>query len=379
MITKKGVSLVVLIITIIVMIILTGIAISQTDNILGEIEKDEFVVELSEIEDKIREYYLLTGTLPVETNLTYTANEIKTKIANQSQMDLLEKEINMNNDVENMFFVVNTDALGVEIDERGKLQQETDVFVVASNTLNVYYLMGHEYDETVRFSLVTLTDEKIVQKETINQNHKVTLDNQLSITKNTEMWTNEIKLTIKNVIENNEAIKYSVGGANLKILNNSTIVINSANMSENEKSAFVSNKKLIINKLLNDSVIETKEVDISNLDISNPSLKTLEMLDTTTQSHNIIRINSVDEGSSGIKCLYYDYKELLVNNTSTDFYSNRSEITTNELLNFGKITNDGIIKLEKNIKSIDVIALDNAGNTSNITTYTIEDKYLVSK
>ena len=228
---------------------------------------------------------------------------------------------------------------------------------------------------------MTLVDENTVEDGTIIQDNEETLNNQLMVAINPKVWTNELKITVKNTLQNNEVIQYSIGGEAFNTLNNNdkTVVISKANMTENEKLAFATNKKIIINRVINGDIVETKEFDIGNLDISSPKLETLEMLDTSLENYNVIRINSSDDGDSGVKCLYYDYKYELVNGVSSAFCSNRSEVTTSLLLNLGKITNDGIIKLEKSIKTIEVVAVDNAGNMSNITTYTLEDEFLVSK
>ena len=82
---------------------------------------------------------------------------------------------------------------------------------------------------------------------------------------------------------------------------------------------------------------------------------------------------------SGIKALYYDYETIYENGESKAYYTNRSEVTASDLMSFGKIANIGVIKLSKNIKSIVVVAVDNAGNTSEIITYTIDDEYLISE
>lgn len=378
--TKQGISLMVLVITIVVSIIIAGLVIVQTENVIFEAEKDQFVTEISTIKDKVKEYYLLTGALPVKPNVSYTGEELKEKIIDDTYKYLLENEIEQNKDINNTFLVVDLNMLQVQTDERGIIKDDTDIYIVATNTLNVYYLKGFEYDDTVRFSTVYLAPQNEVAAEIEQEVPPTELNNDLDVVKNTTVWTNEIILTIKNNLKNQETLQYSIGGADLKIVDGTgKIVINSSSMTEAEITAFTNNKYVVINRLINGSVTETKQIDISNLDIITPSLGEMEIIDTTNENYNIIKINSADEGGSGIKCIYYDYNTMLVDDMATLYYSNSGEFTAKALIGFGKITNDGTMKLEKHIKSIVAIAVDNAGNVSDINTYTIEDKYLVSK
>ncbi|MBQ8042653.1 MAG: hypothetical protein IJ272_00690 [Clostridia bacterium] len=377
--TKRGIALVALAISIVVMLLIAGIAIVQINNVIFETEKEQFIVELSTIKEKIKERYLLAGSLPVKVSVEYTADELKAQLTDTSHQALLESEITANKDTNNTFLVVDLEKMEIDTDQRGKSQQDIDVFIVASNTLNVYYLKGVEIEGIMRFSLATLVSQDEIEGDTEQQGTAVSLDNDLAITKNTNVWTNEICITVKNALQTGEALQYFIGIAEAKAVENNTIVVNSDNMTEAEKTSFATNKYVTINRLLNGSITETKEVVIDNLDITPPTLGTMEMTDTSNESYNIIKINSTDEGGSGIKCLYYDYVTMLVSGDSTSYYSDRSEVNVNELLGFGKITNDGTITLDKNIKSFIAVVVDNAGNTSDITTFIIEDTYLITK
>lgn len=378
--TKRGISLVILVIAIIVISIITGMIISGTDNVLKEANKDEFVVEISTIEEKIEEYYLLVGSLPVRAGVQYTAEQVIDKLVDTEKQKVLTTEIITNNDEDNMFLVVDLGLMGIQTNERGKSQDTTDIFVVASNTLNVYYLNGVEYDNIMRFSLATLVTKNDVVSVEKPTGETVNLNNELNIQKDTNIWTNTIKLIIKNDLGQNESLKYSIGGATSKNVADSNVIsINSENMTGEEKSTFSTNKQVVIDRIVSEEIIETVTVNISNLDIISPTVGELELIDTTNEAYNIIKINSADEGDSGVKCLYYDYDTVIIDNTSTNYYSDKSEVTESSLIQFGRTVNDGRIKLDKNVKSIVVIAVDNAGNTSTITTYTIDDTYVISK
>jgi len=88
--TKQGFSLMGLVIAIVITVALTTIIIIQTDNVIEETEKNDFIVELSTIKDKIKEHYLLLGSLPVKAGEQYTVNELKGKLADITRQELLE-------------------------------------------------------------------------------------------------------------------------------------------------------------------------------------------------------------------------------------------------------------------------------------------------
>ena len=378
--TKSGVALVTLVITIIVMMILLGITILEIENVIDEVRKDEFVVELTTIKDKVKEYYILMGSLPVKAGVEYTTDELKGLVADATYQELLANEINSNKDNNNKFLVVDLDLLQIRTNDRGFSKDETDIYVVATNTLNIYYLKGEEIAGTIIFSTVTLVEDNVVQDNNEHSNTQVQLSAKLNLVKSTNIWTNEISITVTNSIKSNETLKYSIGAASEKTVPASKVVlINSANMTDDEKTAFATTKKITIKRLQDGTIVETKQIGIENLDITNPQAGALTYTDTSNTGYNIVTINCSDQGGSGVKAIYYDYNTVLVSDVQKPYYTDRSAVTENNLVSFGKITNNGKIQLPKNVKSIVAIVLDNAGNSSEITTYTIEDAYLTSQ
>jgi len=369
---KSGISLVVLATTIIIMVILTGVVIFGIQNVVKETEKNEFVIELETIEDKVKEYYMLIGNLPIRPDKSYNTSTLLSELTEASKQSLLRDEINLNKDNNNEFLVLDTVLLELEINERGKNIDNTDVFVVATNSLNVYYLKGIEVDDIYRFSTVTLTDQNELEEENIQGATNVTLNKELSIIKSTNVWTNEIILEITNNLGESETLEYSIAGSTSKAVGEDKKIKVSANtMTNAEKTAFESYKTITITKLNDGSVVNTKEVNLDNLDIIAPILGTVEIIDATTTYSNVIKINSTDEGGSGIKAIYYDYLTKLVDDAEASYYLDGNEVNSQGLISFGKISKDGNISLPKEVKSIAVVAVDAAGNVTEVKTYTI--------
>lgn len=378
--TKTGISLVVLVITIIIMTILVGITVSGIDNALREATEGEFVVELSTIKDKIKEHYIFTGALPIKPGVEYTADQVGIKHTNEDIRRAFLKEVETNNDKANKFLVIDLDLLGLETNQRGKSSHDLDVFLVATNTLNVYYLGGVLIQDMMRFSLVTLVDSyEIVDDENVKDD-ETQLNSELSVRKDTNTWTSELKIIIDNHLNSGETLQYSIGGGPQKsVPANNIITINANNMTSDEVNLLAINKTVTINKIQNGSLVDTTSISVQNLDVISPIIGRLETIDVSNESFNKISINSADDGGSGIKKIYYNYVSQIINETEALYYSNGNKITADELVKFGKTTSDGSIQLGKNIKSIIAAAEDNAGNISETKMYTIDNQYLISK
>lgn len=376
---KRGISLVVLIITIIIMVLLAGLAITGTSNVISRAQKNDFAVELSTITDKIKEYYLTFGNLPVK-NAKLTFQEIVAKQTNDVYKEKLNEEVALNNDLVNEFYIVDLTVLNVDDIERGMALDDTDVFLVSSANLNLYYLKGVELEEEIYFSMAKLTNSSKINQEISENITQVALKDDLIVTKNINTWTNEIKIHINNMLNEGETIRYSIAGQQPKTVENSKdIIINKETLTDAQKTALTNNKTAVVEVVRNGSVIKTTEINIGNLDVLNPTLGTMDMVNTTNASCNTIKINFSDEGGSEIKAIYYDYNKILKDGVEKDYYLDKNLGSRASLLKVGKISTDGKIKLEKHIKSILVVATDNAGNISNVVTYNIENQYLVSK
>ena len=270
--------------------------------------------------------------------------------------------------------------LGLEANKRGKTEQTLDEFLVATNTLNVYYLGGVLIRDVMRFSLVTLVDSAEIIDGVGAEDNEIQLNSELNVRKHNNTWTNDLKIIIDNHLEPGETLQYSIGGGTLKIVpTNNIITINANNVTSDEVNLLAINKFVTINKIQNGNLVDTKNISIQNLDIISPMIGTLELIDTSSQSYNNIIINSADDGGSGIKKIYYDYVSKVANEIEVSYYSNGNIITVDGLIKFGKTTSDGMIQLDKNIKSIIAVAEDNAGNRSEAKTYIIDNQYLISK
>ena len=369
----------VLTITLIVMTILGSIIIAQTQSFIQTAERNDFITELTTLEDKVKEHYLLTGNLPIKDGEEYTLEQLKAKLSTDEEKNALQNEVELNKDEEQKFLVIDIEKLPIESQKNGFGKEETDIYVITENTFNLYYLKGNLVEGKIVFSTVTLIESNNIEinDEQID-NSGVVLKTDLVVTKDVNTWTNQVVLTVQNELEEGKTLQCSIAGSQAKDVIDNKITLNASTMTSDEKTAFSTNKTATITKLENGTVTQTVQVSLTNLDITPPVLGDLSYVETDGD-YNKVKINYSETGGSNIKGIFYDYVSVLVNNLDTPYYADRSNILKEDLIGLGKYSSDGNITLDKNVKSIVAIVVDEAGNVSEIGNYEINSEYLISK
>lgn len=368
---KQGISLVILVITIIVMIIIATVSIVGINNLLIDANKQNFADELKGLEDVIEEYYLAYGSLPVK-GLSMTCDETIEKL--KENKELLREEITKNGDINNSFYTVDLTKLEIQTPERGTTTDELDIFIVATNTLRVYYLKGEKIGNNIYFSNTDfIKNKKIVDEEVSTQIQDVNLKNNIKLSKSKNTWTNSLIINIDCKLNESEELYYKIDDGQQKLVQKNQIILSKANVASTSKSS-----KITVTREKSDNVLETKEISISNLDVNPPVVQKVE-LDYSNSEYNVIKFD-VNDDISGLKAVIFDYVTVLnSNNKISNYYSALIDITKEYLLTKGKTVYSDSISIDKNIKTLKYMIKDNAGNTTDVYEYTIDDKYLVGR
>lgn len=133
---KKGVTLTVLAATVVIMFILIGVSSAIGISSIKTAAYEEFMSKVKRVSDYVNEYYLENEELPIGTEI----------VSKEGLEDSLKAEINRNNDNNNNLYVVDMSRINTESVNIGKgTVSDLDVFLVAENTHNVYYLKGISY------------------------------------------------------------------------------------------------------------------------------------------------------------------------------------------------------------------------------------------
>lgn len=140
---KKGVSMMTVLIAVSVMMILISSVSVIGSSAISSANFEEYKSKVERVADEINIYINENGTLPI-TNQSVSINSLGE--------DFLEaaKE---KNDLSNKFYVVDVSKLNdYSIDNgKGNLNNK-DVFLIAENSNNVYYLKGFKYKGKVYFN-----------------------------------------------------------------------------------------------------------------------------------------------------------------------------------------------------------------------------------
>ena len=141
---RKGVSLVIVTTAVIIMLALISVAVVVGSNAITTANFDEYISSINRVADSINEYYLEKGSLPVTNdvvNISVVSNDFK-------------QQLKENNDVSNRLYVVDVDKLEDATIKKGRGSLSSqDVFLVAEETHNVYYMKGFKYKSKIYYGV----------------------------------------------------------------------------------------------------------------------------------------------------------------------------------------------------------------------------------
>ena len=150
---KKGVSLIVLLMTIAVMLILLTTITVSSSNIINNSKKRQFAKELYEIQNLVDKYKYENNDYPyiIENDENKT---VKKNVENISNIFVDEEKV----DNVITLYPINLSKVGVENLSRGtnKDDNENDVYAFSEKTGKVYYVKGYKVGDDTYY---TLTDE----------------------------------------------------------------------------------------------------------------------------------------------------------------------------------------------------------------------------
>lgn len=142
---KRGITLLVLMMAIVVMTILISTAAVIGSGSIISANFEEYKSKITRMSNDVNAYYLQNGSLPA-TNETVSAESFGTEFLNS---------VVNNGDSQNKLYVIDISKISDATIKLGKgTIKNKDVFVVAENTQNIYYLGGYKYKGKVYFSSI---------------------------------------------------------------------------------------------------------------------------------------------------------------------------------------------------------------------------------
>ena len=127
--SKKGISLIALVITLIIMMILASVALYTSADATNNAKLTSFAEDLTNMEDLVSEYYLTNNELPIVSGVSYVKADVLGLCTNG--VETLSEEITTNGDNSAVFFKLDLAKLPIESSSRGMEQEgSTDIYLI---------------------------------------------------------------------------------------------------------------------------------------------------------------------------------------------------------------------------------------------------------
>ena len=384
-VNKKGISLIVLVITIIVSLILVSIGVAATGNAIENANITEYIDNLNLVKDSVESYYISNGEFPISDTYAYNQGEIISLVSESKNSqevetfiyDLRQTEDYYDSDELGEFYIIDLNKLGIEKSEIGNgVKSKLDIFVFSYPSMNIYYLEGMKLKNDVYYTLskrLTYISNVSYSKDEADKSSGVDVEiyDGVTITKSAAKWTNDLKLSISG---DNLSIRLA-GSSTFHNLRTDTTVktieeFNTKNaLTSNFSATEISNFNVLSSSL---RYIEIKnnnsgsifKVDLSNYDNKAPKINSCNI---TNNSEMSIVSYSLEDYDSGIKEIRYDYLTKFDDSGNiVDYYSGVNLDKNYMLTKAKKVRAFGgtnvSIKVPNNVNKIRVYVIDNAGN-----------------
>lgn len=133
---KKGVTLSIVLVAIVIMLILITSATVVGTTAIATANFEEFKGTVSRLSNNVNEYYVKNKELPVK-------NEV---VATNSLSTSFQAELEKKGDLNKKLYIVDMSKINDATITIGRgVSSSEDIFLVSEETQNIYYLKGHEY------------------------------------------------------------------------------------------------------------------------------------------------------------------------------------------------------------------------------------------
>lgn len=264
---KRGVSLVILVVTILVLGILASIIIISTTNSLGLGQKAVYADEMRTILDSVNEYYILNGKYPVFEDTAYTkANLVSYATSGKQQLENVLSEHQTD-----AYYRVDMSKLEPFGGLFGMGKTTDDYYYISSDATQIYYPKGFNIEGSICFSLEELiaveqTADKAQSSSNINISYQT---DSIVIKKSTEKIVDELTIDITTTVSQDEMLYLVIGGVETQINSPYSIKISDSTLTDAQIASLKLNKIITVEKRKNSAIVAKAVMDISNLGVIN--------------------------------------------------------------------------------------------------------------
>jgi type II secretory pathway pseudopilin PulG len=341
---KKGMTLLALLATIVIMsILLTTVTISGIATV-NNANKMAFASEVSLLQESTDAYSTKNnGEFPIGNSVQLNISQVTTDSKTQFTGE------NISADDKVVLYELDYKLLGITSLKYGLGKNgPEDIYVVSKDTKRVYYAKGIPVGNKTYY---TLTDDlKSLINYTTSDTNPITKDGIVFIPSNINWTKDNVTVQVK-VPKNYSAISVTVGGSGI------TRTTIDSNYEIYDISGITGNYTVIANYAIDaESPITNVKYDVTNVDAAPPTItldkdnQQLLKSDIPEENYAYFKILSKADDLSGVKTVKYENERILDTEIESYFKSN------------GKNVYKDIITIDKGVREITVYIEDNAGN-----------------
>ena len=335
---KKGITLISLMITIIVLIILLGTTVVSGINSIERAGKIKFATEISYVQELTNNYMLKNGKYPI----------LQQKVVYVSSDDLwqFEKEDVSNGNV--LLYELDMSIIGLSDLKYGNGVEQKDKFLVSSKTGKVYYELGYKVNKNTYYTLNDELSSLIGYRFSSKKNN-------IKFINNSTGYVNDAPDITLSIPDNYEVISVVVKQNNIEDIyiseyleNDNYKIYNINNIANNY------NIEIVYKEDANGTQIKDK-YSVTNFDSEAPIFKIsdIKYLQNNDVKKKYFNVESKSDNLSGIKMFKYVTNMAVDNEDMKEYFSKN-----------GMPVKDDIIIIDNEIKSVTLYMEDNAGNFS---------------
>lgn len=399
---KKGISLAVLMVTVIVsLILISTLALSTIDSI-DTANLKVFAMDLREITEATEEYYIINNIMPT---INDAGSMSRAEILNITRYsNELTSELTENGDLDSNFYAIDLDKINVQKTSYGKkVAGESDIFVIAFPSMNVYYLHGFKVKDKVYISLVEELSSLVNIPLDNLDNSTVTVISSDGITlRKSNDWANKMGVNLQTKMDSGETLYMSVSGGTNRLITTvegensfgfnllSDIVANKETMKvptlTTEEANYIelgtkpySERYVDILKYKGTDLIGKLRIDLRNFSKNLPTIT--QAVRSSYSRMNVVKLDFANS-ESGIKEVRYEYlTKFDEGGTIINYFTGISDFDAAYMKSKGKKTNltsklTTSINAPKEVQSIKVAIIDNAGNVNLYNQIIAPDLYI---
>jgi len=308
---KKGITILALAIVVVIMSILAGVGIYFSEDIMKSVEKNEFSIELLNIQTILDTYYIENGTYPtletLEINLdgfgTFELSQFDGENINDNIVTLWELDLN---------------SLGIQGTALGRSEDDEDIYAVSLETGKVYYVRGVTYRGKTHYTLNADLSQSV--KADIGVNGKrIKVKDVIFVLPKLKVVSEAVSVT---VVLPKEAVLDNIVASNSVQIGNKTIY-GDYQLIEVNKTNIKVNYEIEVTYTLN-GLQDTVKYVVNNVDVDGPIVEINEVSHT---NYITLKIQATDNVSEVVK-LKYEISEIT---DSTYFDKYGKNINGNEI------------------------------------------------